>query len=108
MSKTMSNRFACALTLAVVFTCALAFIPGRGAAQEQKQQPVTPPKSQPDQGMAARIASEEVLLDIVARDKKGRPVADLKVDEIEVYEDGVKQQINSFRKVEKNEAVMSA
>jgi VWFA-related protein len=47
-----------------------------------------------------QIVAEEVLLDIVARDKRGRPVRDLRQDEIEVFEDGVKQQISSFRIVE--------
>src|SRR5215475_5559116 len=61
-----------------------------------------------DQGATVRIGSEEVLLDIVARDKKGRPITDLKADEIEVYEDGVKQQINSFRKVEKTDLTEGA
>src|SRR5262249_14831178 len=61
-----------------------------------------------DQGATVRIGSEEVLLDIVARDKKGRPITDLKADEIEVYEDGVKQQINSFRKVENTDLTESA
>src|SRR5262249_40292246 len=61
-----------------------------------------------DQGATVRIGSEEVLLDVVVRDKKGRPVADLKADEIEVYEDGVKQQINSFRKVEKTDLIEGA
>jgi len=37
------------------------------------------------------------MLDIIARDKRGRPVNDLKAGELEVYEDGVKQQIGSFR-----------
>jgi VWFA-related protein len=53
------------------------------------------------QGATIRIGSEEVLLDIVARDKKGRPVNDLRLEDLEVYEDGAKQQINSFRKVDK-------
>jgi VWFA-related protein len=61
-----------------------------------------------DQGATVRIGSEEVLLDVVARDKRGRPVTDLKADEIEVYEDGVKQQINSFRKVEKTDLIEGA
>src|SRR5262245_2962053 len=61
-----------------------------------------------DQSATVRIGSEEVLLDIVARDKKGRPITDLKADEIEVYEDGVKQQINSFRKVEKTDLTEGA
>src|SRR5215510_14906067 len=61
-----------------------------------------------DQVATVRIGSEEVLLDIIARDKKGRPVTDLKAGEIEVYEDGVKQQINSFRKVEKTDLTEGA
>jgi hypothetical protein len=61
-----------------------------------------------DQGETVRIGSEEVLLDVVARDRKGRPVTDLKADEIEVYEDGVKQRINSFRRVEKTDLTEGA
>src|SRR5262252_471966 len=75
--------------------------PAKTAGQGQK------PRTS-DQGMTVRIGSEEVLLDVVARDKKGRPCADLKADEIEVYEDGVKQQINSFRKVEKTDLIEGA
>lgn len=74
--------------------------PAKPAGQTQKPRPS-------DQGGTVRISSEEVLLDIVARDKKGRPIADLKAEEIEVYEDGVKQQINSFRKVEKTDLIES-
>jgi hypothetical protein len=59
------------------------------------------PQQQP--GTTIRIGSEEVLLDIVVRDKKGRPVTDLKESEIEVYEDGVKQQITSFRPINRSE-----
>src|SRR5262245_5794694 len=75
--------------------------PTKPSGQEQK------PRTS-DQGPTVRIGSEEVLLDVVARDKKGRPVTDLKADQIEVYEDGVKQQINSFRKVEKTDLIEGA
>ncbi|HEY8461481.1 MAG TPA: VWA domain-containing protein [Blastocatellia bacterium] len=44
-----------------------------------------------------RIGTAEVTLDIVVRDKKGRPVKDLAASEFEIYEDGVKQRIESFR-----------
>ena len=47
-----------------------------------------------------KIGSREVLLDVIARDKKGRNVRDLKPEEIEVYEDGVKQSIASLRLIE--------
>lgn len=47
-----------------------------------------------------QTTSEEVLLDLVARDKHGRAVRDLRADQVEVFEDGVRQQVTSFRLVE--------
>lgn len=44
-----------------------------------------------------RVRSNEVQLDIVVKDKKGRPVKDLKAADFEVLEDGVAQKIESFR-----------
>jgi VWFA-related protein len=40
-----------------------------------------------------------VVLDLVARDKKNVPVADLRAEEVELYEDGVKQAFEDFRRV---------
>src|SRR5215468_12707155 len=44
-----------------------------------------------------RIGTAEVTLDVVVRDKKGRPVKDLTASDFEIYKDGVKQQVESFR-----------
>lgn len=44
-----------------------------------------------------RADTEVVLLDVVVRDKKGRTVRDLRPDELEVYEDGVRQEVGRFR-----------
>lgn len=63
------------------------------------QQPVGRDQD-PAPGQTIRIGAEEVLLDLIARDKKGRPVRDLKAEEIEVYEDGVRQALVSFRLIE--------
>ncbi len=46
-----------------------------------------------------RIGTSEVVLDVVVRDKKGRPVKDLAASDFEVQEDNVRQQIESFRLV---------
>src|SRR5262245_39053047 len=54
------------------------------------------PQQRPDEPKI-RIGTSEVTLDVVVRDKKGRPVKDLTAPEFEIYEDGVKQQIESFR-----------
>src|SRR5678816_339184 len=49
-----------------------------------------------------RIGTSEVALDVVVRDKKGRPVKDLTVDDFEVLEDGTRQKIESFRLVSRD------
>ena len=43
-----------------------------------------------------RTTVDEVALDLVVRDKKGRLVKNLKSGDVEIYEDGVRQQIRSF------------
>ena len=46
-----------------------------------------------------RTTTREVILDVIVRDKHHHAIADLRPDEIEVFEDGVKQKINAFRNV---------
>jgi VWFA-related protein len=46
-----------------------------------------------------KAESQVVVLDVVARDGKGRPVPDLRSDEIQVFEDGKPCSIESFRLV---------
>ena len=92
-------------TLSII---AVGVIIAANAQEPTKTAPQTQKPRTSDQGVTVRIGSEEVLLDIVARDKKGRPITDLKSDELEVYEDGVKQHINSFRKVEKTDMAEGA
>ena len=56
------------------------------------QQPQKP--SQP--GYVVRVATEVVLVNAIARDKKGNLLRDLKKEDFTVYEDGQKQQLSSF------------
>lgn len=58
-------------------------------------QDVTPPLA----GPTIRVTSTEIALDLVVRDKKGRQVKNVKPGELEIYEDGVRQQLLSFRMV---------
>ena len=44
--------------------------------------------------------TREVLLDFVARDKHHHAITDLHPEEVQVYEDGVLQKVNSFRNIE--------
>lgn len=44
-----------------------------------------------------RVRSNEVRLDVVVKDKKGRQIKDLKLADFEVLEDGIPQKVESFR-----------
>ena len=44
--------------------------------------------------------TREVLLDLVVRDKHHHPVTDLRPEEVEIYEDGVRQNIRVFRNIQ--------
>src|SRR5260370_32032566 len=60
----------------------------------------------PQQGTAVRTTSEEVLLDVVVRDKRGHPVNNLKPDDFQVFDNGEQKKIVAFRLVEGGEAVI--
>ena len=57
-----------------------------------------------DQDDVIRVRSNEVRLDVVVKDKKGRPIRDLKATDFEVLEDGVTQKVESFRFVTREPA----
>ena len=61
----------------------------------------TPPAATapPDSTPVIKGSSQEVMLDMVFRDKKGRPVTDIKPEEVHVSEDGAPQKLSSFRMV---------
>jgi VWFA-related protein len=56
----------------------------------------TTPAQEQDEDVV-RVGSREVKLDVVVKDKRGRPVKDLKDTDFQVYEDGKLQRIESFR-----------
>ncbi len=53
--------------------------------------------SAPEPGPTIHATVNEVLLDLVIRDKRGKLVKNLGPGDLEVYEDGVKQQLLSLR-----------
>src|SRR5882762_7854161 len=67
------------------------------AAQGQPQQ-----ASSDQAPTTIRSTAQEVLLDIVFRDKKGRTIRDVRPEEIHISEDGVEQNLTSFRLIEGN------
>ena len=52
-----------------------------------------------------RLNTQEVNLDMVFKDKKGKAIHDLRPEEVHVFEDGVEQHLNSFRGVTSSENV---
>ncbi|MCM3869526.1 MAG: VWA domain-containing protein [Pyrinomonadaceae bacterium] len=78
--------FACAVFACVVGTAVTTSAQAQRPGNEQ-----TPDK--------LVINSAEVPFDVVVRDRKGRSIKDLKPSDFEVYEDGVRQEINSFQLV---------
>src|SRR5258706_6810867 len=53
------------------------------------------------QNPSFRAGASAVVLDVVIRDKRGRPVRDIQRGEVTVLEDGVAREIRSFRLVER-------
>jgi VWFA-related protein len=62
-----------------------ANVPG----QQQAQKPS-------ESGFRMRVTTEIVLVNVIARDRKGNLIRDLKQSDFTVYEDGQKQQVSSF------------
>ncbi|MBV8897988.1 MAG: VWA domain-containing protein, partial [Acidobacteriaceae bacterium] len=84
--------------------CALSALPMLTSAQNA---PVQGNGTQAAQS-TFKTGSEEVVLDLVVRDKKGQPVKNLKPEDIEVYDNGSRKTITSFRLIEGDEALSEA
>jgi len=65
------------------------------AASPGRAQDATPPAP----GSTIRVTTTEVALDLVVRDKKGKQVKNVKPGDVEIFEDGVRQELLSFRMV---------
>ena len=70
-----------------------------GAAVSPAQTPL------PSNAPSIKAGAEEVLLDVIVRDKKGRPMKDLQAADFDVSDNGVKQKLLSVRLVEGVEAI---
>src|SRR4051794_31986838 len=75
-----------ALTVAVLVASSAA-LSAQSVSQEPPRRAAT--------GDAASATA--VVIDVVVRDGRGRPVVNLGADDFEIYEDGVRQPLGSFR-----------
>lgn len=57
---------------------------------------VPAPRPTPPDAEVVKISTNLIQIDVSVTDKKGKPVSDLRTDEIEIYENGVKQKITNF------------
>src|SRR6266436_8316553 len=83
------NRMFVLLTAFLLSASSLA---AQGQSQQDTSGQATPP--------AVRSTAQEVILDMVFRDKKGRTIRDIRPEEIHVSEDGVEQKLTSFHVAE--------
>ena len=71
---------------------------------QQQQQPQAPVSTG---GGVVKVSTEIVLVNVVARDKHGNLIKDLKREDFTVYEDGKKQDLASFDFEKVDEMVMA-
>ncbi len=73
--------------------------PAPGPAQPPAPDAPPPAAAEPQQPAPPtfRTGIDFVRVDVIVTDKKGVPVVDLKPEEVEVFEDGERQQVESFK-----------
>ena len=79
------------VALTVLISQVIAGIPLSISAQTAAEKPAV------SQEKPLKLRTDEVIVDAVVLDKKNHAVSDLATDDFELYEDGVKQKITSFR-----------
>lgn len=81
------------ISLAAFLLCSLS-----AAAQSQSQQSQSQQNSPAQAGSTGiRATAQETVLDMVFRDKKGKDIRDIRPEEVHILEDGVEQNLTSFR-----------
>lgn len=93
----MRSRACFRQSMAVAAAGAMLLAPGSGRGQATAQ-PSPPP--------AIVVDVDEVVVDLIVRDRRGRLVKDLKPEEIEILEDGAPQELRSLRLIEGPQAVL--
>ncbi|HEX8072215.1 MAG TPA: VWA domain-containing protein [Pyrinomonadaceae bacterium] len=100
------NRFppACLVLLVGLFVCALPAAGQTRARRVSENQPAassTPLREEVDAGELVRVETTLVTVPVSVMDRGGRYVPDLRVEDFELYEDGVPQKIAYFAAVER-------
>ena len=77
-----------------VVVAAALLLAGSGTVSVRSQSPAA---ARADQAYTSGATA--ILVDVVVRDRRGRPVMDLAAGDFEVYEDGVNQKVDTFTRV---------
>src|SRR4051794_3744971 len=77
-------------------TATLVALTAGVSAQAPAQTPTPPPNGSAQEKPTFKVQVDLVTSDIIVRDDKGNFIPDLKKDEFEIFEDGVKQDITSM------------
>src|SRR5437868_991662 len=85
----------------IVLATLILIVPGAPNGSAQRPSPTPPPApvlqtQKPEDVDVVRITTNLVQVDAVVTDKNGKPVTDLKPEEVEIFEDGHKQKITHF------------
>jgi len=80
--------------LAILVSTAVLLAGSRGTLLSGQSRPATSPDPQ-----SYSTATTAILVDVVVRDHKGKPVTDLTAADFEVFEDRVAQKIDTFTRV---------
>ena len=84
------------LALVLIFSLFIPLAAQTPPAQTPAQTPAQQQQGQTDEDDVVRITTNLVQVDAVVTDKKGKPVTDLRPEEMEIYEDGRPQKITNF------------
>jgi len=95
---TALNTIALSLSIGAlaVRLCVPAAAQSPGAASSQSFPPATTPPNAQQEVSPIRVNSELVLVNVVARDKKGNLIHDLKKEDFSLFEDNRQQKISTF------------
>lgn len=88
ISKNSHMKKCCVVAGLILLIASLAF--GQEAAPRPRPTPT------PDEHQVVKISTNLIQIDVTVTDKNGKPVNDLRQDEIEIYENGQKQKITNF------------
>lgn len=67
-----------------------------GSAEGLRSDSDPPKESQPSPPFSVKVPVNTVLVNVTVTDKAGKPVTDLTIDDFKIYEDGKRQEIQSF------------